>query len=157
MDFPYALGQPLLVRSPYQLPKGFDSWRGNCENPFLEILHQLYTLEVFSKLLSLNSEKVLISSLCGRDMACISLHVFSFFIVHVINSCYALSAPGPAFEELNFFFFSFSAIVFPLLKMYLEIQSEEFNLLDSAEFFGIFLPLGQKPQAKDLILMVKKL
>lgn len=104
MDFPYALGQPLLVRSPYQLPKGFDSWRGNCENPFLEILHQLYTLEVFSKLLSLNSEKVLISSLCGRDMACISLHVFSFFIVHVINSCYALSAPGPAFEELNFFF-----------------------------------------------------
>lgn len=41
--------------------------------------------------------------------------------------------------------------------MYLEIQSEEFNLLDSAEFFGIFLPLGQKPQAKDLIFMVKKL
>lgn len=32
--------------------------------------------------------------------------------------------------------------------MHFEIQSKEFVLLDSAEFFGIFLSLRQKPQAR---------
>ena len=40
---------------------------------------------------------------------------------------------------------------------YSQIQSEEYDLLKSAGFFGIFPSLGQKPQAKDLILMVKML
>lgn len=43
----------------------------------------------------------------------------------------------------------------PLSKAYFEIQSEDFDLLNSAGFLGIFPSLGQKPQAKDLILMVK--
>lgn len=40
---------------------------------------------------------------------------------------------------------------------YFEIQSEGYDLLNSAGFFGIFPSLEQKPPARDLILMVKML
>lgn len=96
---------------------------------------------MFSKILKPSSEKVLTASLCGGDMVYTSSHVFPPYVL--CYKLYALSAPGFAFEELIFFPFSIS-LYLSLSRAYFEIQSEEFDLLNSAlaRFFSTFPSLG---------------
>lgn len=90
--------------------------------------------------------------LCVLEIWLVSPH--TFFLHYGLS--YKLYAPGFAFDELNFSSF-LMLLYLPLSIAYFEIQSEDYDLLNSAGFFGIFPSLGQKPQARDLILMVKML
>lgn len=97
---------------------------------------------MFPKILKPSSEKALTASLCGGDMLYTSSHVFPPYVL--CYKLYAFSAPGFAFEVPKFFFSFSIPLYLPLSRAYFEIQSEEFDLLNSAfaRFFGTFPSLG---------------